>query len=259
MPSENGESFERTDRRTVLKRTGAVSAGGLLGTAVLPSTVAAYQEWDPDNDGEFGHVDISWAKVDEYRGDDVYEIDLTVAWGTPYRDEHSTDHTRPGGYDTLTVYWDDNIWGFYEFVNESSYAAYADELVDPYYGTYERQDWESGTEYDIMTDDGLIHGEADGWVTEYDIPSKAYVNDDPNLPRQDPFGPVYVKYRVVFQLLHQDDSAGRVLYEVARNVTGGMGSVQLCGGVGPAAVCYDTGSGGGPKETMDSGYGWLIP
>ncbi len=156
------------------------------------------------------------------------------------------------------MYWDNNIWGFYEFVSEGSYAVYTDQLTDSAYGyTYEREG--TGTEYDINSGDGLIHGDADGWVTEYDVPSRTYFTDDPQIARRDPFGPVYVKYRVVFQLLHQDDSSGRVLYEIARNVSGGSGSVQLCGGVGPAAVCYDTGWGGGPRETMDSGYGWLIP
>lgn len=260
----SGEDTGRTgsSRRTVLKRIGAGSAAlGILGGTVGSSPVAAADDWDPDNDGEFGHVDMDWEVVDEYRGDDVYEFSLHVAWGTLERDENiHPDHTRGIGKDTLTVYWSDNVWEFYDFTFENCYGDYAYEVVDEYDGSglvYERDGWYRDS--DIHHDDKLLHGESDGWTVDFEIQDEWYEAERSGQHYSQKFAPMYVSYFVKFQLLHQDSSSGRVLYEIAREVEDGAGSVSICGGAGPGSICYDTGWGGGPEETMDSGYGWLVP
>jgi len=256
------ESGGGSRRRTVLKQMAVASSGVAVGTHTFSSPAQARREWDGER--EFGHIDTRWEKVSEYNGDDVYEIDMEVAWGNPYEDEYDEYYPREWGVpDTFTVYWDNNIWGFYDFVDENCYARYADEVIVNG-DTFTRFEDQSAKATDLLTDDKLKYGETDGWVTEYTMPSRDYEHEDRHGREVAVCGPVYVKYGVTFQMLHQDNSSGRMFYEIARDVSGdpgGSGSISICGNAGPASICYNFEDDGNdnPVETMDSGYGWLIP
>lgn len=289
---ENGQSAERTcprtadrergsgirgcaDRRSILKRIGIASAGVVgLGTGSTAASAGARSsdgqaagatgtvpETNTTSDWGFGLRSIDWEVVDQdSNGDDIYEFDLSLAWGEAYNDGYDrSEHIRNPGPDTLTIYWDGNIFGFEQFVDGGpSYVDYADEFSE-FDGNmmWDYDDQDPAFESGIFTDQQVIYEEVDGWVAEFDIPSRTYISDE-RIPRRRAFGPFYVVYNVSFQLLHQDNSGGRVFFEIARNVDGGSGSISLCGGLGPGSVCYDTGWGGGPRETFDSGNGYMI-
>lgn len=236
-------------RRSAIKVVGSFGATSLIGAGVSSQTaVASHKE------GLWKQAVDHWHDDTDSQGDDIYEIAFDIRWNSPDWDEYSVKDTHPLGENFLTVWWDENIFGYEGIGYELSNAYYPRELESiSGYPLYREK--EEKSDYDIMTDHGVVQGESDGWSVEFsDIDAWWYESSG----QRNTFGPCAIQYHVSLKLLHQDDSAGRVYWELGHNANTSLENITICAGAGPGSVCYN--GDGDPTETLDNtSTGYRIP